>query len=317
MKIFIGILITLLIVLSFPYLYKILQLKTLSKSDLPKEGGWATLSSGNIYYQWHEPTKKLNDEVVILVHGFSTPSFVWNGLLLDLLESGFRVLVFDHYGRGYSERPSTNYDKEFYVTELNDLVNHQNILKPFHLVGYSMGGVIVSFYADQYPKKVRSLSLIAPAGFSDPVVIPKLNNLMYYPIIGEWFFNVFNYRFQNLLMPETEKSNDERSISQKEYKRLFQEQFKYRGCIESLLSTIRNFDMFSTLEMDTRLGERDNPVLVIWGKQDGVVSFSGTENLKKVLPQAELVSIEDGTHDITFRRPTKVGKVLSKFIQQN
>ena len=317
MKIFIGILITLLIVLSFPYLYKILQLKTLSKSDLPKEGEWATLSSGNIYYQWHEPTKKLNDEVVILVHGFSTPSFVWNGLLLDLLESGFRVLVFDHYGRGYSERPSTNYDKEFYVTELNDLVKHQNILKPFHLVGYSMGGVIVSFYADQYPKKVKSLSLIAPAGFSDPVVIPKLNNLMYYPIIGEWFFNVFNYRFQNLLMPETEKSNDERSISQKEYKRLFQEQFKYRGCIESLLSTIRNFDMFSTLEMYTRLGERDNPVLVIWGKQDGVVSFSGTENLKKVLPQAELVSIEDGTHDITFRRPTKVGKVLSKFIQQN
>ena len=38
MKIFIGIVIALFIILAIPYLYKPLQLKTLTKSDLPKEG---------------------------------------------------------------------------------------------------------------------------------------------------------------------------------------------------------------------------------------------------------------------------------------
>ena len=102
MKIFIGIVIALFIILAIPYFYKTLQLKTLTKSDLPKEGNWANLSSGNIYYQWHSPTVEANGEIIILVHGFSTPSFVWKGILEDLQSSGFKILAYDHFGRGFS-----------------------------------------------------------------------------------------------------------------------------------------------------------------------------------------------------------------------
>ena len=101
MKIFIGIVIALFIILAIPYFYKTLQLKTLTKSDLPKEGNWANLSSGNIYYKWHNPTVEANGEIIILVHGFSTPSFVWKGILEDLQSSGFKILAYDHFGRGF------------------------------------------------------------------------------------------------------------------------------------------------------------------------------------------------------------------------
>ena len=44
-----------------------------------------SLSKGNIYYRWHRPEAK-NGQTIVMVHGFSTPSFVWNGLLSGLLK---------------------------------------------------------------------------------------------------------------------------------------------------------------------------------------------------------------------------------------
>ena len=314
MKIFLGIIITLIIILSVPYFFKTLQLKTLTKIDLPKEGNWVKLTKGNIYCQWHRPVIPTNGEIIILVHGFSTPSFVWKGILEDFLSSGYTVLTYDHFGRGFSERPHVDYTKDFYIDTLNELLNHENINDQVHLVGYSMGAPIVGFYADQYPQRVKSLSLIAPAGFSSPVPLPLQTNLMYYPLVGEWFFNVFRERFKFMLMPESEDSDDLRSITQEEYILLFEEQFKFKGYIEALLSTLRNFNLFSVLEMYSRVGELQKPVLVIWGKLDGVVPYSGSRNLKQTIPHAELVVIEEGTHDITYRQPSQVGKEIVKFL---
>ena len=291
MKIFIGIVIAFFIFLTVPYLFKNLQLKTITKLDFPKEGSWANLSAGNIYYQWHNPTVKANGETIILVHGFSTPSFVWKGLLEDLLSSGYRVLTYDHFGRGFSERPSVAYTKDFYLRTLNELLDHHSINDPVHLVGYSMGAPIIGFFSDRYPEKVRSLSLIAPAGFSPTTPVSSKTNLMYYPLIGEWFFNVFRDKFKEMLMPESEDSNDKRAITQEEYKLLFSEQFKYRGYIEALLSTLRNFNLFNVLNMYSRIGKSQKPVLAIWGKLDGVVPFSGSKYLEEAIPHVDLVII--------------------------
>ena len=315
MKIFVGIVIVLFLILVVPYFYKTLQLKTLTILDLPKEGNWANLSSGNIYYRWYSPRVESNGEIVVLVHGFSTPSFVWKGILEDLQSSGFNILVYDHFGRGFSERPIQAYTKEFYINTLNELLLHENIQSPVHLVGYSMGGPIVGFFNNQYPKRVKSLTLIAPAGFAslDSTSSP-VNNLMYYPLIGEWFFNVFRERFKNMLMPESGDSQDLKAINQKEYEMLFSKQFQYKGYIEALLSTLRNFNLFSVLEMYSVIGKNEKPVLAIWGKLDGVVPFSGSKKLKQSIPQVELFIIEEGTHDITYRQPSQVSKAIVKFL---
>ena len=115
-------------------------------------------------------------------------------------------------------------------------------------------------------------------------------------------------------MPESESSKDPRSISQSDFKRLFSQQFEYKGLIEALLSTLRNLDMFSVLDMYTRVGESNKPVLVIWGKLDGVVPHFQSDQLIEAIPQAELVTIEEGTHDITYRHPSQVGEAIASFL---
>ena len=92
-KILTGLLIILL-VLWIPYFVQTYNLKTLTASDLPVEGSWVPLKEGNLYYRWYYPDAEVaNNETVVLVHGFSTPQFVWDGMKGFLLDAGYSVLV--------------------------------------------------------------------------------------------------------------------------------------------------------------------------------------------------------------------------------
>jgi len=81
MKKFWVISLVLLLCIMGPYFYKISKLVPIKDSDLPSYGQWAQLSDGNIFFRWFEPDEVTNSEPVILVHGFSTPQFVWDGMV--------------------------------------------------------------------------------------------------------------------------------------------------------------------------------------------------------------------------------------------
>ena len=71
MKILTASLIIIFLIIALPYLYRILELETISKSDIPKEGAWAPLSSGNIFYQIHTAISDPKKETIVFIHGFS------------------------------------------------------------------------------------------------------------------------------------------------------------------------------------------------------------------------------------------------------
>ena len=98
---------------ALPYLYKLSGLKKITKQDIPDTGDWVELTRGNIYFRWFNPEIALGTKgTIVLVHGFSTPSFVWGGLVNHFNDSGYKVLAYDHFGRGFSERPSGPYNKD-------------------------------------------------------------------------------------------------------------------------------------------------------------------------------------------------------------
>ena len=66
--------ITLIVLISFPYIFNTLKLKNPNKIKIPSHGNQASLSKGKIFYRWHEPRELLSDEIIVLVHGFATPS---------------------------------------------------------------------------------------------------------------------------------------------------------------------------------------------------------------------------------------------------
>jgi pimeloyl-ACP methyl ester carboxylesterase len=93
---------------------------------------------------------------VVLVHGLVTPSYAWEALAGTLVTEGFRVLRYDEFGRGLSERPPVRYDLDLYVRQLRELTDFLGI-ETMHLIGWSMGGVIVTRFAAGQRARVACL----------------------------------------------------------------------------------------------------------------------------------------------------------------
>ena len=311
-KFLIG-LVVVFILLWLPYFIKTSSLKTISETDIPEVGGWAPLVQGNLYYRWYEPEIS-NNEIVVLVHGFSTPHFVWDGMKEFLVDAGYKVLVYDHFGRGFSERPSVVYDQDLYVESLKGLLDYQNISQSVHLVGYSMGGPVVGYFTQQYPDSVKSISFIAPAGFMKEDSVSRIAVM---PVVGDWFWQVFGkWLYFREVRNEATSSDDSVGLSESKFVKKYSVQMKYKGLIEALLSTVRNFNFFNAKRMFDKVGDLKIPTITIWGTDDGVVPFAGSSELMQSIPHSELKIIKEGKHDIAYANPSVIGNTLLEFLDK-
>jgi len=311
-KFLIG-LVVVFILLWLPYFIKTSSLKTISETDIPEVGGWAPLVQGNLYYRWYEPEIS-NNEIVVLVHGFSTPHFVWDGMKEFLVDAGYKVLVYDHFGRGFSERPSVVYDQDLYVESLKGLLDYQNISQSVHLVGYSMGGPVVGYFTQQYPDSVKSISFIAPAGFMKEDSVSRIAVM---PVVGDWFWQVFGkWLYFREVRNEATSSDNSVALPQSEFVKKYSVQMKYKGLIEALLSTVRNFNFFNAKRMFDKVGDLKIPTITIWGTDDGVVPFAGSSELMQSIPHSELKIINEGKHDIAYANPSIVGNTILEFLDK-
>ncbi|MBC6407904.1 MAG: alpha/beta fold hydrolase [Rhodobacteraceae bacterium] len=84
-----------------------------------------------------------------------------------LADLGFRVPIYDLYGRGYSDRVTGAQDVEFYVRQFEDLLTDRGVDEEIALLGYSMGGAIATAFAARHPGRIRHPILLASVGMGD------------------------------------------------------------------------------------------------------------------------------------------------------
>nr|GAT54774.1 predicted protein [Mycena chlorophos] len=125
-------------------------------------GAYATLPLGKVKYWIVGPESGTK---VVLIHGLTTPSIAFTHIVPILASANFRVLVYDLYGRGYSDAPrNATYDSNLYVTQLALLLQHVRWERA-RVVGYSMGGPIAAAFVAAFPSLVeRDVAMIASAG---------------------------------------------------------------------------------------------------------------------------------------------------------
>ncbi|KAK8048596.1 hypothetical protein PG994_010326 [Apiospora phragmitis] len=109
-------------------------------------------------------------ERVLLLAGISTPTLSLGDLAWEMSGRGYRVMLFDYFGRGYSDAPAdVEYGARLYVTQiLLVLASSRLDWDRFHLVGYSLGGCLAVAFARYFSRRVVSLTLIAGAGLIRP-----------------------------------------------------------------------------------------------------------------------------------------------------
>lgn len=275
------------------------ELDSAARAQLPDS--FIELEDGVLSYYLRGPE---DGEKVVLVHGFSTPKFVWDNNIDVLTGAGYRVLAYDHYGRGFSDRPKITYDQDLYTRELLNLLDALAITEPVTLIGYSMGGGNVIGFAARYPQRVKKLILIAPVGnMPKPSGLMSLGSL---PFIGEWLMNVV-YREALLdgIRMDEEAGNGTPHMLQN-----FSAQLHFKGYTDALLSTLRNYPMADLSADYAKVGALGIPVYAIWGTADSTVPFSGAELAKLEIPHLEVFPVEGAEHSVTYSRADLVNSIL-------
>jgi len=275
------------------------------RAGLP--GKMAKLTHGSIYYRWHGLEQ---GPVIVFVHGFSTPQFVFDKNVPVLVKEGYRVLTFDHFGRGYSDRPEGPYDENFFDQEMTELFTALKITKPVIVFGYSLGGGISAVFAARHPELIRKLVLAAPVGFMKKP--SGKNALLMVPVLGEYLFAVVG---KNSLINGFEKE-EKQGYATKDMVRLFTQQFEYKGAWQAMLATMRNYPMHALKSYYEMLGKQKMPVLILWGTADKSVSFNGSGPAKRAVPRAELKVFEGLPHSLVYSHSDKINKEVLSFLKK-
>jgi len=78
---------------------------------------------------------------------------------------------------------------------------------------------------------------------------------------------------------------------------------------------MRNFNLFDAREMFEKVAAKNIPSIAIWGDNDGIVSYKGAETFSDIFHEGKVITIEGGTHDITYRQPSEVLEAIKNFLE--
>lgn len=279
------------------------QMDDVARQSAP--GQFVSLSGGMVHYELSGP---VNAQTVVLVHGLATPYFIWDNNVQPLLNAGYRVLRYDHYGRGFSDRPDVVYDRELYEQQLFELLHKLEITLPVYLVGESMGGAVAMTFTERHPDKVAKLALIAPAGF--PVQESLAIKLVRLPILGDVLMALFGDRVVLDGVKDAFVEPDKLTG----YVEKFKQQMRYAGFSRAILSTLRHLDMNNLAHTYHRVGQQYKPVLLIWGKHDQVLPFENSHRVREAIPHLEFHAIDDAGHNLGYEFHAIVNPLLLKFL---
>lgn len=123
-----------------------------------------TMVYANNIQLWTECFGNSNDSPIILIMGAGGQGILWpTEFCLALAREGYFVVRYDHRDTGFSS--SIDFDSNPYTlldmaADVVHILDHYQ-LQDAHIVGVSMGGAIAMILGAHYPKRVRSLTLLA------------------------------------------------------------------------------------------------------------------------------------------------------------
>ena len=107
------------------------------------------------------------DETAVLLHGFGGDLLTWLFVAQPLARDRV-VYALDLPGHGGSSKDVGEGTVDAFAATLGDFLDALGIGEA-HLVGLSLGGAVAVTYASAHPERVRSLVLVATAGFGDEI----------------------------------------------------------------------------------------------------------------------------------------------------
>ncbi|CAF0864539.1 unnamed protein product [Rotaria sordida] len=271
------------------------------------------LSFGKVHYIYRSSTKS-STKLNIFVHGFAIPMQMWQAVFQSLIDDNHSCLIFDLYGRGWSDAPHVPMNVDLFVSQLAELLFALNLpYEKYNLFGVSMGGIIVQRFTELYPSKVSKLILCSSAGLS--IIKPSLflMSILSIPIIGPILFKLVMQRSDNKSV-RSQWAHPEKE-EYKQYKKLFERMCQqHPGYLRSLFSTIFFFNFQLPLETIEFIEQLNIPILIIWGDKDTLISVENAYRYHELYKNSLLHIIHGANHSLLIEHSKQAIEVIKPFL---
>jgi len=232
-------------------------------------------------------------EPVLFLHGAGGAN--WYPLLETLAQTR-RVIAPEHPGFGRSQIPDWMMsvgDLAFFYLDMLEALDLHGV----HLVGHSLGGWTAAEIAIRDTARLKSVSLLAPAGVRSPDVP---------------FGDIFLW------------SPEEHARHSFYDPKLVEARLKQLATTDADV-TLQNRAAAARLAWNPRLNNPqlpywlhriDVPTLFVWGKNDDICPFACAEPYMKPIRQAELYALAETGHALHTERPKEVAAKLNSFFDK-
>lgn len=298
----------LVLLAALPWIMEVLRrpMSERTRGDAP--GAFAQLSAGNTHYQWHGPR---STRILVLVHGLSSSSWVFSGLIRGLLAMRYRVLSYDLYGRGFSDRPRHRQTLEFHARQLGELLDALGVQVPVTLMGYSMGGAIAASFAADEPDRVDRLILLAPAGVNYTpgrlLAMARDGGLF-----GSWLWRLLGGR-QLMLAARADAA---KPTVIEDLPGQMRREIRRRGYLAAILSSERHALDRSLKAVHREIGAMYIPTLAIWGERDAVIPVASVGEFAAWNRHARQEVIEGADHSLPHTSSKAVLAAIREFLRE-
>ncbi len=247
---------------------------------------------------------------LLLLHGLFDNLQTWDDLS-PLLSRHFKVYALDLPGFGKTPLPSewseslSGMTKQV-ITFLDDLK-----IERISLAGNSMGGSLSLALTQKYPDRIHKLALLNPYGLPE---IPQAVFSARRKIVGTILPYLLHIGAMKLCIKGIfSRSFYNQSLLTRARIDRISEPFSNLKQLKNLFRFLRAISSKEIREIDRRLGEIHQRVLILWGTEDCWLTEAHWQHLANRLPSVEVKKIEACGHLPQIEKPETVAKTLIPF----
>ncbi|GAB6945349.1 alpha/beta fold hydrolase [Vulcanisaeta sp. JCM 14467] len=241
-------------------------------------------------------------EPLVLIQGFSWDLTTWH--FQWELAYRFRLVLIDNRGVGLSDKPTNSYSMDRIIDDVYSVVSALN-LRSFHLLGFSMGGMITQGFVLKYGDLVKSLILVST--MPRPIISAS---------IGTEFLSLLKNQYDDYGFF---KSQIELAFSEQWVKRnpdAFENFVRLRYNLRMPLHAyLGQLSVILVTNYVDKLGSINVPTTIMHGNADRLVSIKGSEELFNGIRLSRYIIFNNTGHAIYIERPHDFNRRVEEHVR--
>ena len=257
---------------------------------------------------------------ILLIPGAFSTYRHWNRVI-PYLSKHYKLICMDYLGAGDSDKPRSGFN--YTIEEQTDLIVkmiEMLQISKVHILGVSYGGAIALNLAARYPEKVDKIVSIEGNGINgnkhQKISYGPMEDLLKFPVVGEIPIGIIRSGLADQFIVKSVMGKAWKDLNELEKK----EMTKIVSQNNKTASRISWYHISRTLKISKDFTEEAKtvtiPILYLYGENSDYYDMAkgNADFLKTHLPDVEIISFQDGIHDLQLQKPEEVSNLILEFL---